>query len=114
MPPIDIVDTAFPGTMMVWFISKDWPITEAVPFNCKSLIAAIASLPPAAATTFSISAAGVKEASAFASTGAATSLPSKSKYFTGPYFSKPFAICFALPTITICICAGFNKDFATA
>ena len=62
-----------------------------------------AASPPNAAITLSIKTVGVKEASALASTGAAISLPSISKYFTGPYLSKPFAICFALPTITICI-----------
>ena len=36
------------------------------------------------------------------------------KYFTGPYFSKPFAICFAFPTITICIFEGFNNILAAS
>ena len=67
-----------------------------------------------AAIAFSINAVGVKLASALTSVGAATSLPSISKYLTGPYFSKPLAICFALPTITICILAGFNKVVAAS
>ena len=67
-----------------------------------------------AAIAFSIKAVVVKLASAFTSVGAATSFPSISKYFNGPYFSKPFAICFAFPTITICIWSVFKNNLAAS
>ena len=86
----------------------------AVPFNATSVTLAKASADPMAAIAFVITTCGVKDTSTFVSVGGAISFPSISKYFTGPYFSSPFAICFALPTITICIFDVFNNAFAAS